>query len=361
MTRRRATRRPARRLSGLAAAAPHPAVRLAGLAAAARRPAVLAAAIASGLLACVLAAGPALAGGPPPAAGSGPGGSGGQAGCSGQSCYASLWQYIRLSGTPGAYTTGGVSGGQAYLPMPPPPCYMEPFFSGPQFYQLWKQGSGQLVGPNGANPELVYQRWAGQIRQYRTSTAGYWWTSVINLRVPGGCGLPLIAWVPNGAAPPLPRVPAIDLATYAYNHMTLPAPVLTVNPVTRSYVSLPTYVWAAVRGGTTQQVTATLGAQSATVVARAGQLYLTAGPAGTGTAYSPCPATGSRSPVGQPPRNSGPGTTPDCGVVFSAPSPAATISAKLSWGITSNYGGFPPIPVAATRTVSVAEIQGLNS
>jgi hypothetical protein len=317
------------------------------------------AAASSGLLASLLAAGPALAGGTGPAAGSGPGGSGGLTGCSGQSCYASLWQYIQLSGTPGAYTTGSVRSGGPYVAMPPPPCYMEPMFSGPQFYQLWKQGNGQAVGPSGVNPETAYNHWIPQIKGYRANNSGYWWTTVINLQVPGGCSLPLIAWVPNGAAPPLPQVPAVDLADYAYNHMTLPSPQLTVNPVTRSYVSLPTYVWAAIRNGTNQQVTATLGAQSATVTANAGQLSLAI--SGPGSTYSPCPATGSSSPLGQPPKNSGPGTTPDCGVVFSAASPAATISASLSWGITSNYGGFPAIPVTANKTVSVAEIQGLNS
>jgi hypothetical protein len=317
------------------------------------------AAASSGLLASLLAAGPAQAGGPGPAAGSGPAGSGGMTGCSGQSCYADLWKYIQLSGTPGAYTTGPGVAGRPYVTLPPPPCYMEPMFSGPQFYQLWKQGSGQNVGPSGANPESAYQHWVQQIKNNRGNTNGYWWTSVINLQVPGGCTLPLIAWVPNGTPPPLPQVPALDLAIYAYDHMTLPPPQLTVNPVTRSYVSLPTYVWAALRNGTTQQVTATLGAQSATVVAKAGQLSLTM--TGPGTAYSPCPATGSSSPVGHPPANSGPGTKPDCGVVFSAPSTAATISASLSWGITSNYGGFPAIPVATNQTVSVAEIQGLNS
>jgi hypothetical protein len=94
------------------------------------------------------------------------------------------------------------------------------------------------------------------------------------------------------------------------------------------------------------------------VTATAGKLYLSIN--APGTAFSPCAPTGSSSPVGDPPKDSGPGTTPDCGVVFSGASQAATISAKLSWGITSTYGGFNPIPVTGAKTVSVAEIQGLN-
>jgi hypothetical protein len=69
-----------------------PAVRLVG---------ALAAAVV-GLLASLLAAGPALAGSGP-GGGAGPGGSyggGGSTSCAGQSCYANVWQFVHLSGSP---------------------------------------------------------------------------------------------------------------------------------------------------------------------------------------------------------------------------------------------------------------------
>ncbi len=54
--------------------------------------------------------------------------------------------------------------------------------------------------------------------------------------------LPLFFFTAPGQAPPTPPVPLGTLAAYAYNHMTIPAPTLTVNPARRGYVNLATYV-----------------------------------------------------------------------------------------------------------------------
>jgi hypothetical protein len=328
-----------------------------------RRPRLLLpAAAAAGLAVSLLASAPALATGGP-GGGTGPGGNmgsgGGGTGCAGQGCYANVWQYVHLSGTPGAYTTGGSPGGQGQVALPPPPCYMEPLFSGPEMYQLWKQGQGERVGPNGSNPEAGMP--AAQIKAHQNDLNGYWYSQVDNLGVGGACSLPELAWVPNGARPPLPNVPPIDLADYAYDHFNLPSPQLILNPAARSYVSLPTYVWARYGGQpTTELATATLGGESATVTATGGKLAVSA--SGGGTAYENCSATGSAArPVGTAPPNSGPGTTPDCGVVFHTSSSADTIGAKLTWTIASNYGGFPNITTTGAKAVSVAEIQNLNN
>jgi hypothetical protein len=333
-----------------------------------RRPARLlavSAAASAGLLASMLAAGPALAqnGTSGPSGGSGPGSIsvGGQTGCSGQSCYADIWQYAHLSGTSGAYTTGDTAGGQVPINIPPPPCYMQPLFSGPEMYQLWNEGQGQKVGPNGSNPEAPYAQYAAQIKSEQNNNDGYWWSPVIT-DTNATCSLPLLKWVPDGVTPPLPQVPGIDLADYAYNHFTLPDPVLTLNPVQRSYVSLPTYAWATLGAGPVEGTTVTLGNQSATVTATAGKLTLGVGDPGSGTVYDNCSSTGSAArPVGVAPANSGPGTTPDCGVVFHTASNANTINATITWTITSTYGGLPEIRTNYAKTVAVAEIQGLNT
>jgi hypothetical protein len=321
----------------------------------------------SGLLASMLAAGPALASPAPPTVTTGPGGSGGgSTSCAGLTCAANVWSYVQLSGATGA---GMVPSGQSYVSLPPPPCYMEPMFSGPLFYSLWDQGSHQRVGPNGINPEQVYAPWVPQIKAHKADNSGYWYVRVTNTFVPGTCSLPMIAWVPNGTPPPLPHVPLADLANYAYDHMTLPSPVLTLNPRHRSIVSLPTYVWASLGGGmnpltaggnTTLTATATLGNESATVSASAGGLSLGTSVPGS-LVYSNCGPTGSRSrPVGTAPPNAGPGTTPDCGVVFTTATTSGTVTGSLQWNITSNYGRYNPILVQGSAPVSVAEIQGLN-
>jgi hypothetical protein len=303
------------------------------------------------LLAVVLGAAPALAAGP--GGSTGPGGSlggGGGTGCSGVSCYADVWQYIRLSGD----AASDAGGNGVPVQMPPPPCYMEPMFSGPQLYALWKAGS-QLPG----DPEFPFQPWVPQIRQHKDSNAGYWWERVTNLQIGGTCGLPLLAWVVNGAPPPLPAVPEVDLAVYAYDHMTLPNPGLTFNPVARSYVSLPTYVWAALPWkpplGT---VTATLGGESATVTATPGRLALGAGD--SAQIYdSDCTTLGSTAP--NPPQDAGPGTAPDCGVTFTAPGYDDSITGSIRWVVTSNYRDFPAITTTTTDPVTVFEIQSLDN
>lgn len=327
-----------------------------------RRPArllALPAAASAGLLASMLAAAPALAAGSGPGGGSGPGSVsvGGQTGCSGQSCYANVWQQIQLSGS--ASSGGGSVPAGQQITMPPPPCYMQPLFSGPEMYQLYTEGEGQKVGPNGSNPEADYAKYAPQIKAEKDSTDGFWYSPVIT-DLNATCSLPLLKWVPNGVTPPLPHVPPIDLADYAYDHFTLPDPVLILNPAQRSYVSLPTYVWDTLPGGGFAHATATLGAESVTVNATAGKLVLSVS---GGQAYdNGCSATGSAArPVGTAPTNSGPGTTPDCGVVFHTAGQDNTIGASISWTIGSTYGGFNPITTRYAKAVTVAEIQGLNT
>jgi hypothetical protein len=320
------------------------------------RLAALAAAVSSGVLAAALAAAPALADTP-------------SAGCTGQSCWVGMAsQFITLSGD---YTNGPT--GFAQVPVPPPPCWMDPLVSGPQMYQLYLQSKGQQVGPSGVNPWAGYQNFIPAIKKNRNSP-GMWYSPVMLTTTAGAaCGnaLPPLAWVAPGAAPPAPPIPPATLAAYAYDHMKIPSPALVVNPAGRNYVNLPAYVWAIQAGGpnipagggarmpASLWITASAGNTSVTLTATTSQLDLTDS---AGTVYSPCPPTGSRYPLGRPPQNSGPGTKPDCGVVFTAPSAANTIGASLRYAIkvTGAPVGFNPITVTTGKTVSVAEIQNLN-
>ena len=322
-----------------------------------------AAALSSGLLmvlattalATTVTAGSALADAP---------GSSGGAGCTGQSCWVSMQsQYIHLSGD---YTMGGTSYGT--VPVPPPPCWMTPLVSGPEMYQLYKQSQGQQVGPNGQNSWAGYQQWIKQIIQNRNSPGMWYVPEMWGTSAGFACGakLPLLAWVAPGGAPPAPPIPPSTLAAYAYDHLLVPSPEIVVNPAGRSYVSLPTYVWATRPGGANMParlwITASAGGNSVTLTATTQQLNLST-PGSPAKVYSPCPATGSKYPVGQPPKNSGPGTAPDCGVVFDATSTGTMINASLTYTIhvTGVQIGFNPITVTGGKMVSVAEIQNLNS
>ena len=315
----------------------------------------LAAAVSSGLLAAALAAGPAFA--------DPPGGSSSGAGCTGQSCWVSLEsRYITLGGD---YTNGAA--GFAPVAVPPPPCWMTPLLSGPAMYAAYQQGQGQAVGPNGqgANaglgPGIV-----AQIKAHKDSTDGYWYAPEMDTTPAGfACGarLPLLAWVPAGALPPAPPIPPATLAAYAYNHLKIPSPALVVNPAGRNVVSLPTYVWATTPGGARMPgrltITASGGGNSVTLTAVAGRLEVSAAGA---TSSPPCPPSGSGYPVGQAPRASGPGTQPDCGVVFHATGYRMPIDASLTWRIATTVAGIQlnDITVRGARDVDVAEIQNLN-
>jgi hypothetical protein len=178
-----------------------------------------------------------------------------------------------------------------------------------------------------------------------------------------GAKLPLLAWVPAGALPPAPPIPPATLAAYAYNHLKIPSPTLVVNPAGQNYVSLPTYVWATTPGGArmpgTLTITASGGGNSVTLTAVAGRLQVSAAGA---TSSPPCPPSGSGFPVGRPPKDSGPGTRPDCGVVFHATGYGMPIDASLTWRIATTVAGIQlsPITVRGARNVDVAEIQNLN-
>jgi hypothetical protein len=323
----------------------------------AARFAAITVAVSSGLLtalATTMTASPARADAP---------GSGGGAGCTGQSCWVSMQsQYIHLSGD---YTNGPTSYGT--VPVPPPPCWMTPLLSGPEMYQIYQQSRGQRVGPNGQDPWASYRPWISQIIKNRNPPGTWYVPEMWGTSAGFACGakLPLLAWVPPGAAPPAPPIPPATLAAYAYDHLRVPSPALVVNPAGRNYVSLPTYVWATQPGGGAMPrrlwIAASAGGNSVTLTATTRQLSISTSD-GTARLYSPCPPTGSTYPVGQPPRNSGPGTAPDCGLTFSTSSTAATISASLTYtiNVTGVQIGFYPITVTGGKTVSVAEIQNLN-
>ena len=109
---------------------------------------------------------------------------------------------------------------------------------------------------------------------------GTWWQLPVNPAASKAAQklcftLPLFDFTTPGQVPPTPPVPLLTLADYAYNHMGIPAPTLTVNPAGHGYVNLATYVWGRTlpvsattgRPGA-YEVTATLGGETVSVWAR---------------------------------------------------------------------------------------------
>jgi hypothetical protein len=276
--------------------------------------------------------------------------------CSGQGCSINLSQYIQLSGDVGGgsnYVTTGTP-----VTIPPPPCWYTPYVSGQDMYNV-------------ATKLSIFQQFMPQIKADRNKP-GLWY--IRNTYV--NCTLTEAIFVPPGTQPPLPPIPPSIVAAYAYNQMTMPMPMLTLSPVHKSWVNLPTYVWASYPGGgTTRTITASLattaGQEVVSVWAQAGNLTVNA--SSPGTAYSAgCGPTGSHYPVGKPPAaGSGPGTTPDCGVVYSAPVTGSPLTVSTTWstswgnGVLNGPGATALAPITVTGpqppdVVPVAEIQSLN-
>ncbi|HEY1917983.1 MAG TPA: hypothetical protein VGH27_20615 [Streptosporangiaceae bacterium] len=311
---------------------------------------------------------------------SGPANAGTSVGCLGPTCSLSLSQLITLRGS----YTNGVGSATEPVDVPPPPCLWEPIgdtTAGAHFIiNEFPQGASQFGVTASVAQAKKQLKHGGQ-------PAGTWYELPINPAA-GAAGaaaclkLPLFYFVEPGQALPAPPVPVKTLADYAYNHITIPSPTLTVNPANRGYVNLASYVWAnwgapiGGGGGNVNAdgdywVSATLlnSNESATVWAQPGKLSIQVN--GPGRAYSSgCGIDGSRYPKGKPPASAGPGVTPDCGVMWTGTDAQASITAsvtfKVSWGpgILNGPGpnALPDITItSAPIPVSVAQIQNLNN
>jgi len=304
-----------------------------------------------------------------------PAGAGSGVGCTGNTCSVLLSSLITLKGDVGA------APGHVQLPVAPPPCLWQPVGDTTAGSTLIIQQFGSAVP---GTPFGVFRsvQQARMLLKDKPVPPGTWWQLPVNPAASKAAQrqcftLPLFFFTPPGQAPPTPPVPLQTLADYAYNHMAIPAPRLTVNPAGHGYVNLATYVWGRTRpvSATTGRpdtyvVTATLGGETASVWAQpAAKGAFSVGANGPGTPYSACGPDGSRYRVGHVPAGAGAGTPPDCGVLWQAPVAGASVSATITWSVTWGAGALngpgpnalPPIQMTGrTPPFPVAEIQSIN-
>jgi len=136
-------------------------------------------------------------------------------------------------------------------------------------------------------------------------------------------------------------------------------PPYATGDANKGWVNLATFVWT--NSPQQRKVSATLGNETVTVVARPARTAITASAAGLPFTGG-CGLNGSRHPEGNPPIT-GPGTPPDCGVLWQVPTTAATISATVRWDVTWGPGNhpMPPIPMTVTSpAMGVGEIQTIT-
>lgn len=304
----------------------------------------------------------------------GPASAGNGVGCTGSTCSVLLSTLITLKGDVGA------GAAHVQLPVAPPPCLWQPIGDA-------TTGSTSIIAEFGSavpgTPFGVYQsvQQARRLLKSRPAPPGTWWQLPVDPAASKAAQrqcftLPLFFFTTPGQAPPAPPVPLRTLAAYAYNHMTIPAPTLTVNPAGRGYVNLATYVWGRTRpvSATTgrpgaYEVTATLGGETVSVWAQPARGAFSVAAKGPGTPYSACGPDGSHDRVGHVPASAGAGTPPDCGILWQAPVSGASVTATVTWSATWGAGvlngpgpnALPPIQMTGrTAPFPVAEIQSIN-
>jgi hypothetical protein len=310
-----------------------------------------------------------LAASAPAAASSGPG-------CQGASCSVDVSQFIK------AYGSGYSSGSINHVPVnqQPPPCLWNPI--GDQI-----TGSQYIIANFGdvtpaSSLFQVYQS-VQQAKQLLKDggPAGTWYVLPINPAA-GAAGaaacvkLPLFAFVQPNQVPPMPKIPPEVFAEFAWNHMKLAAPVVTVSGHGKGFVNLATFVWwRGLPRSRTMWVTAALrdGSQAATVVAQISNVSISTSPAGAGTTFlNGCGNGGSAQPVGNPPAT-GAGIAPDCGVRWTQPASGAMVTVTVTWQVLF-HAGFShaftgqPVPGAGngittqgnSNPIAVQEIQSIN-
>jgi enoyl reductase len=253
-----------------------------------------------------------------------------------------------------------------------PACWMAPNYTQAQMLAALA-GLGQAVKGGGGSPAEL-QSVSKYITEVRTnpSSNGLWWTPEY-LNTPGGvaclANLPPWVWVPTGQAAPAADNPLtpLQLAELAEAALRVPKLKLTLSPHGKTYVNLPTFLWTGNPALIT--VTATIpNYLTETVTAQPGTPQIDPGTS-SATPYTDCGTNGSHYSAGSPQvTGAGPGSQPDCGAVYQAPSTAAplgyTMQVTTPWMITwTGHGpmaGAPPRQVG-TIQVPVDEIQSLNN
>ena len=156
-----------------------------------------------------------------------PAGAGSGVGCTGNTCSVLLSSLITLKGDVGAEP------GHVQLPVAPPPCLWQPVGDTAAGSTLIIQQFGGAVP---GTPFGVYRsvQQARMLLKNKPVPPGTWWQLPVNPAASQAAQrqcftLPLFFFTAPGQAPPTPPVPLQTLADYAYNHMAIPAPRLTVN------------------------------------------------------------------------------------------------------------------------------------
>ena len=183
--------------------------------------------------------------------------------CGSQGCTVDLAQYITLHGDQSQ------SANNAGIVVPPVHCWYSmvastspgggsPASAAVPFDKFARAGGGQYTLQDGTSYSTGDSDWPSDQKQadqysdyknhYANPLPGNWygWDSDWATNSSDPCWMQAIntfVFVPPGGSPPPPPISNQQLELYALKHLTLPTPGrLQLNPTTRSYVNLPTFV-----------------------------------------------------------------------------------------------------------------------
>lgn len=272
----------------------------------------------------------------------------------------------------GAGNTGGAS-------WTAPPCWYEPLGDTSAFQKtlenyVFLDHHTDPYGQDWPNFSTWLDGYEAQVRAHENDAPpGTWYQSdcadwASPLATTWAAANPDFVYVPaNGPAPNLPVIDPKTLAQYAVKSAILPLNPPTFAPDAKnpSVVNLATWAWQSGPDSTVRDLTATLGAQAATVVMTPASMTLTTdGPTASGIP-NVCQRSGDDT-LGVPftaGRNNP--TAPGCGLQFSVQR-AYNVTADVTWRITwtspqvAGVQTLPDIHMTTTTPITAHEIQTIN-
>jgi enoyl reductase len=240
------------------------------------------------------------------------------------------------------------------------PCWYEPGLDAEQMLKF--QTNSKVQASRILADEKSFVRFVQQFKD-KVGQPGLWWTPAYNAADPQGAacwaGLELFLFVPPNQTPPS-GITLEQLAEIARAAMTVPEPVVKLNPNAKSYVNLPTWVALQNPGEDRLTVTATLpGVMSVTLAADREDIEIDAG---TGADRAEVHEEGCGK-SGTPYVANGPFT---CGVRYlraslDQPREEYRMTVTTVWRVTVVDqvvpAQFAPVRAAATLDVPVGEVQ----
>jgi len=197
------------------------------------------------------------------------------------------------------------------------------------------------------------------------------WYSVTCTDQSNGVSTTKTEWIPDESGAATPKVAPYLVARQAENSLRLPQPALNFNPPAVSIVNLPTWMWIDAVMWHSYSVTASVGAVSATAVARPMSVTWSTGDGGVivcegpGTPFdteepasqqtSQCTHSFGVSSAGQPSSDGNPND--------GAFTVVATIEWAVSWLATGEAGGgtLPPLSTSESTQLRVEQVESVNA